>query len=134
MRNLLEALFFDSILCLSHQNQLSYKNASFNDIILNYINANCQEHISAEDLCRLLKMSQRSLYYYFKRNFGSTPLNYINAIKMSKAAGYLNMGFSVKNTAEKIGFFDVPSFCRLFKHHYKMTPTEYKNQVWHQKQ
>jgi len=93
--------------------------------ITNFISVNIWTKIGISDICNHVNMSERTLFNLFNKLFGTTPINYINSLKMSTAAGYLNMDFSVKNVAVLLGFSDISSFSRMFKKYYKVSPTKF---------
>lgn len=82
--------------------------------------------LTAARLAKELSMSERALYYFFAREFGTSPLDYIHRSRLSAGLGYLRMGLSVRDTAEMLGFGETSSFCRLFRQYYGITPTEYR--------
>lgn len=85
------------------------------------------EMISVETLSALCGVSSA----YFRRSFsacyGTSPVKYINQLKLSRACDLLRTGeYSVEAVCEAAGFMDVSYFCRFFKKQLHMTPTEYR--------
>ena len=93
--------------------------------ITSFISENIWGSITISDICNHVNMSERTLFNFFNSQFGTTPTNYINSLKMSTSLGYLNMGFSVKKVAILLGFSDISSFSRMFKKYYKQSPTKF---------
>ncbi|MBN1436540.1 MAG: helix-turn-helix domain-containing protein [Sedimentisphaerales bacterium] len=61
----------------------------------------------------------------FKQEFGITPLEYHNRIRMVRAMSLIdNSDLRVKDVAEKSGFTHVPHFCTMFKKSFGMTPSQ----------
>ena len=58
---------------------------------------------------------------------GKTTTDYINGIRMEKAADYLNKGdLTITEIALRCGFDSINYFSRLFKRHYNVSPTKFK--------
>lgn len=96
------------------------------DKITQYLLDHATEKISVPELAKKLSISERALFYYFQDNFDSTPSNYINCIRMNAAAEHIRRGLSVKEVSEMYHFSEYSAFCRLFKKHFGITPTEYR--------
>ena len=78
-----------------------------------------------------LNISQTALAFHvapsvlsatYKRETGKSLLRVINEIRIEHAVEYLQQGYSVAVTAEKVGITESSSFIRLFKKHMGMTP------------
>lgn len=98
-------------------------------LLVNYILAHLQEPIAICELSRILSMSQRAVYTYFHAHFGCSPAKYINELRISEAKGYLQMGFGIMQAAERVGFTDPSSFCRVFRRYTGMSPSDYLHQI-----
>lgn len=120
--SLVEALVLDLISSLSGESLP----ATDTERAEAYIRANCGSEISVSRLAGALSMSERSVYYFFKENFGLSPKDYINGKRMEAAAAYLRMGMSVKDAGELMGFSDSSSLCRMFKKYYGISPRKLK--------
>ena len=57
----------------------------------------------------------------------------INEFRIEKAMEYLGQGYSVADTAAKVGIPESSSFIRLFKKHMGITPGQLKNQLQEKK-
>ena len=63
----------------------------------------------------------------FSRKTGSTFSDYLENLRMQKAAALLRSSrLSVAEAAAAVGYGNARYFCRLFKKHYSCTPTEYR--------
>ena len=70
-------------------------------------------------------------YVYFRKlftkHFGISPKQYIIDLRIQKAKQLLTDGYlSVAAISDKCGFSNPYHFCRLFKQHVGITPSEYK--------
>ena len=93
-----------------------------NYIALNYY----KENISVEFLASLCKISSVHLRNVFAKKFGTSPIKYINNLKMARAKELLNSQFySISEVCFLSGYNDESYFCREFKKHFDLTPSEY---------
>ncbi|HBP38342.1 MAG TPA: hypothetical protein DD640_06315 [Clostridiales bacterium] len=97
------------------------------DKIAAYINDHIQTPITIDELCEYAHLSPRSLYLLFRQNFQVPPARYINQLRIQVSIGYLNMGFPVTTVAERLGFSDPTSFCRLFRKSTGQSPGRYRS-------
>ena len=96
-----------------------------------------QEYISMNYDDPSLNISQTAFYFHlspttlssiFKNETGKSLLMAINEFRIEKAMEYLQQGYSVADTAAKVGIPESSSFIRLFKKHMGITPGQVKNQ------
>ncbi|WP_281988248.1 hybrid sensor histidine kinase/response regulator transcription factor [Aquimarina aggregata] len=73
-----------------------------------------------------LGLSRTMLFVKIKAWTNLTPKEFINSIRMKKAAEFLEIGgFSISEIGYKVGFKDPKYFSKSFKKYYKKTPSEY---------
>ncbi len=91
---------------------------------LDYINENfTDDTISIPHLAKLCGISEVYLRRMFGNIFGTSPLRYINELKMSRAYELIDSGMcSVHEAAERAGFWDDSYFSREFKKKYGFPP------------
>ena len=95
-------------------------------LAIDYIAAHLREHIAVPELARLLSLSERGVYDFFRSRFGVPPAKYIAQMRIAEAKGYLRMGFDVAEAAERAGFADASSFCHAFRRETGLTPARYR--------
>lgn len=101
-------------------------NSVFENVIT-YMNENFHENISMEEIAEKCNLSEGYFYRQFKKFTGQSPLNYLNAIRIKKAAFYLeHTSFYINKIAEMCGFNDPYYFSRIFKKTTKSTPQQYR--------
>lgn len=105
--------------------------ASRDEIFLKTLNEEIIKNIqnpefNVTELSRLLDLSPTQIYRKIKALTGSTSVEYIRTIKLSKAAEILKTRkYSVKEVCYLSGFNDPSYFVRCFKNYYHMTPSEF---------
>lgn len=110
------------------QIQIEYKNRI--NKVFDYIEKNISEQLSLEDLADVASFSK----YHFVRIFfgitGETPFQFINRIRLEKAAMLLvvNPQLSVSDIAIKLGFTDLSIFSRNFKSFFGVAASTYRQE------
>lgn len=95
-----------------------------------YILEHYKEKISLDNICFLFGINKTSLCQNFKKEYGTTILNYINNLKLEEAKRLLRENhLSVTEISELLGFNSVHYFCRLFKKSLKQSPKEYTKTI-----
>lgn len=95
--------------------------------LMQYIDFNYSRIISLEDLSTLAGVNKTTLILIFKEIYGTTPIRYINRIRLNKAKELLtNTDASVSEIAELVGFQSIHYFSRFFKAKENCTPMEYR--------
>ncbi|MXN89789.1 helix-turn-helix domain-containing protein [Flavobacterium sp. Sd200] len=95
--------------------------------ITKYIRDNINAHINLKELSDKANMSTASFYRYFKRELGTTPMEFILNEKIKHAKQLLNNpGIQVNEVCYMAGFEDCNYFIRLFKKHEGITPKQYQ--------
>lgn len=96
-------------------------------LMMQYIHQNYIRNISLEDIAEHAKISKSTALNLFRRYLHITPITYLINYRLNEAAHLLSKTEKKINTiAYETGFNNVDYFCRLFKKHYQLTPTEYR--------
>lgn len=84
--------------------------------ITSYIADHYSENITIKDLAEMVDLHPVYLGKLFKQYTGSTFKEYLNRIRINNAEMMLSSGgFTVTETAERCGFYDISYFSNLFK-------------------
>ena len=91
-----------------------------------YLTINYKENITLEELCFLFNTNKSTLCTSFKSTYGTTIINYVNALKIKETKRLMRNGMtSITEISEKLGFTSVNYFSRLFKKSENKSPKEY---------
>ena len=95
--------------------------------IVDYIHANLDKRITADDLARAARLSRSRLCYLFKAEIGVAPMQYLKRCRIEKARDLLeSTPLSVKEIRSSVGLSDRSHFTRGFKETFGVTPFEYR--------
>lgn len=96
--------------------------------VLAYIERNLSRNISVEELAGILHFHPNYFIKFFKNHLGSSPIHYINKMKMERAKNLLGMDAStVTEVADAVGYSDIYHFSKAFKNYTGFSPKEYRN-------
>ncbi|UXI68995.1 GlxA family transcriptional regulator [Tahibacter amnicola] len=85
------------------------------------------ETITVRELADHCRVSERTLLRRFHQDFGATPLEYVQKLRVERAKALLETTrLSFEEIVGRCGYQDVSSFRRLFKHVVSMTPNDYR--------
>lgn len=93
-----------------------------------YMESHLAESVSVGDIAAYVHLSEAYFSRHFKTCIGAAPLEHLNHMRVKKAAGLLQAGLSVTETAAEVGIPNVGHFIRLFKKHYALTPYQWQKQ------
>jgi AraC family transcriptional regulator len=84
-----------------------------------------QAQFDVKVLAKLCQLSVRQLERNFRSQLGRTPQDWLNEQRLMAAKRLLRSGEQVKTVASSLGFKQSSHFCRHFKLHSHMTPSEF---------
>lgn len=97
---------------------------------LEYIRNNYKNRITISDLAELLRMSESNVYSSFKKQYGVSPIAYLNDYRLYVASQLLSTtSFSIENVATAVGMTDMRYFSKMFKRRYNETPSTYRKNL-----
>lgn len=98
----------------------------FNDLII-YLETHYQEKTDLDRMAEIANLSKHHFCRLFKQLTGHAPGDYLNRIRIRKAAELLRENaMSVTEAAKETGFDDVNYFSRCFKKYEKASPSQLK--------
>jgi transcriptional regulator GlxA family with amidase domain len=98
------------------------------EVVITSMEAQPSKAWETTELADLVNLSGSRLRHLFKQETGTTPAQYLKAIRLKKAANLLRTTFmSIKEIAISVGLTTASYFVREFRKSYGMTPTEFRN-------
>lgn len=86
------------------------------------------EEVSLPELAAELSVSVRTLIRHFNSVLGTTPLTYLQNLRMEISMTLLESGdLSIEEIANQVGYQNASSFTRLFRKQVGSTPAAYRN-------
>ena len=97
---------------------------------ITYINENYSEDLTREDIAAYIGISPNYLGKHFKSYTGQKIGDYINSLRITKAAERLkDTSENVTEIAYAVGFSSLRSFYRVFQKHMNITAKEYRKSI-----
>jgi len=95
--------------------------------ITHFLDKQLHNQISVSKLASHCGTSERSLLRHFRAHYGTSPLGYIQHLRVERAKALLEVTqLSFDEVVERCGYSDVPSFRKLFKRETSLTPGDYR--------
>ncbi|KRF08068.1 hypothetical protein ASG89_16680 [Paenibacillus sp. Soil766] len=95
-----------------------------------YIREHYQEDLQLAELAKLVHMHPSYAGQMFKQEIGENFLEYVNRVRMEKASEMLERTtMKIYEVSGAVGISDYRYFCKLFKTHTGVTPTQYKSKM-----
>ncbi len=95
--------------------------------VLNYIHTNYMQPITVETLAKMTGYSESRFDRIFKSSVGSTPIQYLNNIRLTYASDLLRATtLSILEISASCGFNDPLYFSRVFKKKFSVSPSKYR--------
>ncbi|NQX61175.1 response regulator transcription factor [Paenibacillus qinlingensis] len=95
-----------------------------------YIREHYQTDLQLAELAKLVHMHPSYAGQMFKQEIGENFLEYVNRVRMEKASEMLERTtMKIYEVSGAVGISDYRYFCKLFKSHTGVTPTQYKSKM-----
>lgn len=125
--SLLNDLLFN-LACFYHEKNLDKPNYKKILPAVTYLGENYVNDISTEYLSELCFLSQTHFRRLFQEQFGMTPTQYRNHLRIKKACQLLNSdNGNISEISERLGFDSIYYFSKVFKEAIGLSPMNYKN-------
>lgn len=100
------------------------------DQAIAYIHNHIMESVSVTDIAHYVGLSRSYLSTIFKQHTNLSPLEYIQAARLSQARHLLESStYSVASIACTCGYQRPESLIKIFRQHYGISPAAYRKQV-----
>lgn len=98
--------------------------------ILQHIHTNYSQKIEIADLASVGHMSKPNLHATFKKQFGISPIAYLNKFRLSMASDMLKQtDLPINEIALRVGIPDPLYFSKIFRKMFRVSPKEYRNTI-----
>lgn len=98
------------------------------DQALTLITENFDQQITVNEIAESVGCERRKFTYLFEKQIGLSPIQYLTEYRLKQAKIMLrSTAMPVSEIAELVGYSDAYYFCRVFKKHYHMTPSEFRH-------
>ncbi len=105
-------------------------NSSIASKIKTYIDFNYLKKVSLVELADKFCVSKSHLCREFTKNFGMSPIKYLNNLRMEKAKELLSISdYSICEIAYCVGFNDIHYFSRYFNKQEGISPAAYRKKI-----
>jgi len=123
----IKAELYSIIYQLQSENRIPYAKTSVIEPAVRYIHSHYDtEEIRVSDLAELCGISQVYLRSLFQKRFATTPVGYIEHLRMSRAEELLSSQmYAVRDVCFLSGFRDESYFSRRFKKQFGVPPGDY---------
>ena len=92
-----------------------------------FIGDNWDQDFSVRELAESCCVSESTIYHLFKKEWGQTPIAFLNSIRINKAIEYLeNTNYSVSAISQLVGFHSENHFRKVFTGITGVTPLKYR--------
>lgn len=96
-------------------------------MMMQYIHENYDRKLCLENIADQAMISKSTALNLFRSYLDDTPVHYLLRYRLQEAAKLLiTTEKKITVIAQSSGFENVEYFCKSFKKHYQMTPTEYR--------
>jgi AraC-like DNA-binding protein len=96
-----------------------------------YLHERFDQPMTLDELAERMHVSRWHLCRAFKRHFGQTPMECLQAVRMQHAALFLrDVNLSVQEVARRSGYEDLFHFSKQFKKHYGVSPRAMRKKAW----
>ena len=101
------------------------------DEVIKYIHSHFKQHIKLQTLADLTGLNRNYFCSIFRDYTGKSPFDYLNSVRIKKAEEYLGIGYSINETASRVGFNDPFYFSKVFKKYKGVAPKAYSKTPMH---
>lgn len=96
------------------------------DHVLRHMNQSYRERLPVEELARLAHMSVPTFHTHFKAVTATSPLQYLKAIRLTRARQLLQAGDAVKSVAHLVGYESESQFSREYRRYFGSAPSLFR--------
>ena len=112
----------------SHRMNLTFEQSSRSGLLLReYIHKHFREQLKLTDLAKFISRTPEQTVRIFKKEFGVTPMNYLQSYRLNYARQYLtNTRYTLRMIASELGFSNSYYFAAWFKKQTGISPGKFR--------
>jgi AraC-like DNA-binding protein len=100
------------------------------DEVRQYVINNFDKPLGVMEIATSQGMSRSHFSHFFKEATGLAPAQFIQSIRLEEAAHrLLETDQKIEAIATALGFANATHFCKVFKHHFHLSPGEFRRQL-----
>jgi len=112
---------------LAHRCKLSVETQRVVRRAMAYVHTHYAEQVSLKDVAAYVGLSEQHLIRSFRKEIGTTPINYLKRYRIRQAKALLEGGNkSITEVALEVGFSDSSYFARVFRREVGVSPSAYR--------
>lgn len=97
------------------------------EVLFRFVEENYHQMISLKDMAKQVSMGSSHFCRMFKKLTGKSSVEYLNSVRLGHAAVLLkDSDWNMTEIAFRCGFEGLNYFSRLFRRHYRCSPTEFR--------
>lgn len=89
------------------------------------VSARLEEAVSIEEMAARAGMSRAVFHRKFKEATTMSPIQFVKAMRLNKAALKMTGGMTVNEAAQEVGYVSMSQFSREFKQRYGLSPRQW---------
>ena len=133
-KNMLNLLLkqFLILLCRYYTSAIDVQNDNLFALanVLQYMERQMSSRITCDDLARLVHMSPKTFYRFFKSIIGKAPIDYLLELRLDSARKLLaSTSMTIKEIADQCGFCSPSYFGQQFRRKYGKSPNQHRCQT-----
>jgi len=98
--------------------------------VVDYMDANINDHLSIEQICRDNMIGRTQLQKIFQKEAGVSVIEYFTRLKIDAAKHMIRIGrLNFTQISEQLGYSSIHYFSRQFKKVTGMTPSDYVSSI-----
>lgn len=96
-----------------------------------YIRSQHADDITLDKIANLFYMNKYYLAHAFKKQYGISPIKYLNKVRCEDARDLLKTtSLSISQIATSVGFYTISHFCSLYRRFFNETPQETRKNAY----
>ena len=97
---------------------------------IDFIVKNYSNKMTVNDISEYIGLNRSYFGSIFKKHTNMSPQEFLIKFRLEKSSELLgNHKLSISDVARSVGYDDAMLFCKMFKKHYGLSPSEYRRKI-----